>query len=101
MRVKFCGITKLEDAREAARLGAWAIGLNHHPAKPPLLPAGCGRGDRAELRRQLEVVGVFVNPTLDEVAAAAENESLTHGPAPRRRGPRLLPGGRRAAPAAR
>ena len=29
MRVKFCGITRLEDAREAVRLGAWAIGLNH------------------------------------------------------------------------
>ena len=34
MRVKFCGVTNLEDAREAARLGAWAIGLNHHPESP-------------------------------------------------------------------
>ncbi|MET0731382.1 MAG: N-(5'-phosphoribosyl)anthranilate isomerase, partial [Solirubrobacterales bacterium] len=29
MKVKFCGITRAEDAREAVRLGAWAIGLNH------------------------------------------------------------------------
>ena len=31
----------------------------------------------AALKRQLEIVGVFVNPTLDELAAAAEDESLT------------------------
>ena len=31
----------------------------------------------AALKRELEVVGVFVNPALDELAAAAENESLT------------------------
>ena len=31
----------------------------------------------ASLKRRLEVVGVFVNPTLDQLAAAAENESLT------------------------
>ena len=30
MRVKFCGITRLEDARGRG-LGAWAIGLNHWP----------------------------------------------------------------------
>ena len=24
MKVKFCGITRIEDAREAVRLGAWA-----------------------------------------------------------------------------
>jgi len=77
MRVKFCGITSLDDAREAARLGAWAIGLNHHPESPrfcsPVVAADIG----AALKRELEVVGVFVNPTFDELAAAAENESLT------------------------
>ncbi|MEK6273127.1 MAG: phosphoribosylanthranilate isomerase, partial [Actinomycetota bacterium] len=34
VRVKFCGITNLDDARQAERLGAWAIGLNHHPESP-------------------------------------------------------------------
>lgn len=77
MRVKFCGITRIEDAREAARLGAWAIGLIHHEASPrrvdPVVAAEIG----AELRRRLEVVGVFVNSSLDEVVRAAEDESLT------------------------
>jgi phosphoribosylanthranilate isomerase len=77
MRVKFCGITNLEDARQAARLGAWAIGLNHHPQSPRYCPPDAAVEIAAELRRQLEVVGVFVDPTLDAVVAAAENEQLT------------------------
>jgi phosphoribosylanthranilate isomerase len=76
VRVKFCGITRIEDAREAVRLGAWAIGLNHWPGSvrrcDPAVAAQVG----AELRRHTAVVGVFVNPSLDEVARAAEDESL-------------------------
>jgi phosphoribosylanthranilate isomerase len=77
MNVKFCGMTRLEDAREAARLGAWAVGVIHHRPSPRF----CEPDDAAEigqvLRRKLEVVGVFVNSSLDEVVAAAEAESLT------------------------
>ncbi len=77
MKVKFCGITNVDDAREAARLGAWAIGLNHHPASPRFIESAVAAEIGAELRRRLEIVGVFVNLTLDEVVAAAQNESLT------------------------
>lgn len=77
MRVKFCGITRIEDAREAARLGAWAIGLIHHEPSPRLVDPGVAAAIGAELRRKLEVVGVFVNAHLDEVVRAAEDESLT------------------------
>jgi phosphoribosylanthranilate isomerase len=76
MRVKICGITNLADAEEAVRLGAWAIGLIHAPS-----PRRCDPEAAAEIgaaiRRRAEVAGVFVNPTLDEVAAAVEQESLT------------------------
>lgn len=77
MRVKFCGITNLDDGREAARLGAWAIGLNHHPESPRFCEPEVAAEIGTSLKRRLEVVGVFVNPSLDELAAAAENESLT------------------------
>ena len=77
MRIKFCGMTGVEDAREAARLGAWAIGLNHHPGSPRYCEPAVAIEIGAELRRRLEVVGVFVNPRLGELAAAVENESLT------------------------
>jgi phosphoribosylanthranilate isomerase len=77
MRVKFCGITRTDDALEAARLGAWAIGLNHWPDSPRYCEPDAAVEISAALKRQLEIVGVFVNATLDELAAAAENESLT------------------------
>lgn len=77
MQVKFCGITRVEDAREAVRLGAWAIGLIHTGASPRRVDPAVAVQISAELRRQVEIVGVFVNPTLDEVVRAAEDESLT------------------------
>jgi phosphoribosylanthranilate isomerase len=77
MRVKFCGITRLDDAREAARLGAWAIGLNHHSESPRFCDPARAAEIGAALKRRLEIVGVFVDATLDEIASAAENESLT------------------------
>ena len=77
MKVKICGITNLEDAREAVRLGAWAIGLIHHDASPRSCDPAAAAEIGAELRRSCEVVGVFVNPTLDEVAAAVSDEGLS------------------------
>ena len=77
MRVKFCGITNLDDAAEAVRLGAWAIGLIHFDGSPRNVEPGVATEIAAAFRRKCEVVGVFVNPTLDEVARAVEDEGLT------------------------
>ncbi len=77
MRVKFCGITNLEDGRQAAHLGAWAIGVNHHPESPRFCEPQVAAEIGAALKRRLEIVGVFVNPTLDELAAAAQDGALT------------------------
>ena len=77
MRVKFCGITNLDDAAEAVRLGAWAIGLIHYDGSPRCVDPGAAAEISAAFRRKLEVVGVFVNPTLDDVARAVEDASLS------------------------
>lgn len=77
VRVKFCGITNIDDAAEAVRLGAWAIGLIHFHGSPRDVDRGVAAEIAAAFRRKCEVVGVFVNPTLDEVAQAVENEGLT------------------------
>lgn len=77
MRVKFCGITNMDDAAEAVRLGAWAIGLIHFDGSPRDVDQGVAAEIAAAFRRKCEVVGVFVNPTLDEVARAVEDEGLT------------------------
>jgi phosphoribosylanthranilate isomerase len=77
VRIKFCGITRVDDAREAARLGAWAIGLNHWEESPRRCDPAVAAEIGAELRRRLEIVGVFVNASLDEIVRAAEDEGLT------------------------
>ena len=75
--MKFCGITNMDDAAEAVRLGAWAIGLIHFHGSPRNVDPGAAAQIAAAFRRKCEVVGVFVNPTLEEVARAVENEDLT------------------------
>jgi phosphoribosylanthranilate isomerase len=77
MKVKFCGITRIEDAEAAASLDAWAIGLNHSPDSPRRVDPAVAEEIGAAMKRRIEVAGVFVNATLDEIVAAAERESLT------------------------
>lgn len=76
-KVKFCGITTLADARRAAAVGAWAIGFNFWPASPRRCQRDMAAAIAALLRRQVELVGVFVNATLDEVARTADTVGLT------------------------
>src|SRR4051812_11611188 len=77
MRVKICGITNLDDAAEAVRLGAWAIGLIHHGESPRHVEAAEAAAISAAFRRKCDVVGVFVNPELADVAKAVEDAALT------------------------
>jgi phosphoribosylanthranilate isomerase len=77
MRVKICGLTNLDDAAEAVRLGAWALGLIHYDGSPRCVEPAAAVQIAAAFRRKCEVVGVFVNPTLEEVARAVEDASLT------------------------
>jgi phosphoribosylanthranilate isomerase len=77
MRVKFCGITNLDDAAEAVRLGAWAIGLIHWGPSVRNVDPGAAAQIAAAFRRKAEIVGVFVNPTLGEVVRAVEDEQLS------------------------
>ena len=75
--VKACGITNLDDARRAADLGAWALGMIFWPDSPRRCEVAAAEEIGAELRRKLELTGVFVNAPLDEVAATAERCGLT------------------------
>ena len=77
-RVKICGITRLEDAELAAELGAWAIGFILWPQSKRAVDPAVAAGIARTMRRRLELVGVFVSPTLDEVAHAVEGIGLTH-----------------------
>src|SRR5918999_6444270 len=76
-RVKICGVTDLADARRVADLGAWALGMIFWPSSPRVCAIEEAEVIGSELHRKLELVGVFVNATLDEVAAAADLCRLT------------------------
>jgi phosphoribosylanthranilate isomerase len=77
-RVKICGITRHEDAELAASLGAWAIGFILWPQSKRVADPAVAAGIARALRRRVELVGVFVNPTLDEVVHASEAIGFTH-----------------------
>ena len=77
-RVKICGITRHEDAEQAAALGAWAIGFILWPQSKRVADPAVAAGIARALRRRVETVGVFVNPTLDEVAHAVDGIGITH-----------------------
>jgi phosphoribosylanthranilate isomerase len=76
--VKICGITRHEDAELAASLGAWAVGFNFWPGSKRRCDAAVAAGIARALRRKIEPVGVFVNPTLDELVRLVEGVGLTH-----------------------
>lgn len=75
-RVKICGITNLDDALLAVEHGAWAAGLIFWPGSERQCELDEAERIGAELRRRVELTGVFVNATLDEIAYTADRCSL-------------------------
>lgn len=76
-KIKFCGITSIEDAERAAQAGAWAVGLILWPGSPRHCELDAAGEIAAALKRRVEVAGVFVNPALDELAELADALDLT------------------------
>ncbi len=72
VRVKICGITRLEDALAAVRLGADALGFNFWPRSRRYVTPEAARAIVARLPPLVTSVGVFVDPTRDEVLRAAD-----------------------------
>ena len=67
MRVKICGITRVEDAVVAADAGADAVGLIFVPSSPRYIsPESAARIVRA-LPQTITPVGVFVNESREEI----------------------------------
>ena len=75
--MKVCGVADAGDARLAVELGAWAIGMVFHPDSPRACDPGTAEQIGSELKRQAELVGVFVNWPLDELEHMADRASLT------------------------
>lgn len=76
-RIKFCGITSLEDAHLVAEAGAWALGMVFWEGSPRRCDLPEAERIAAELRRTVEVVGVFLDALIEDVIAVAEGVGLT------------------------
>lgn len=73
MKIKVCGLTRLEDASLACELGAWALGFIFYPKSPryinPEDAAKMIQSLRAECSNMPILVGVFVNESIESVEA--------------------------------
>lgn len=69
--VKICGITQRDDARAAAEAGASFVGLVLWPGSPRHVPLDRVRAIIDQLPKSVLPVGVFVDPTAEDIDAAA------------------------------
>ena len=76
-RIKICGITNLADAELSAELGAWAVGCIMWAGSARRCEESDARVIATRLHRQVEICGVYVNPTLGEVAGQVDALGFT------------------------
>jgi phosphoribosylanthranilate isomerase len=86
VKVKICGVTRLEDALLATRLGADALGFNFWPRSKRHLPAADARAIVRRLPPYVTAVGVFVDASREEILRAVEQSGVNavqlHGDEP-------------------
>ncbi len=76
-RIKFCGITSLEDAELCAEHDPWALGLIFVPSSPRRVKQADAARIAGAMRRRVELAGVFQNSALDHVVRTVESFELT------------------------
>ena len=75
--VKICGITRVQDARLAEKLGAYAIGLNFYEKSPRAISPADAWRIRKQLASSTQAVGVFVDWKARVVVALAHSLELS------------------------
>ena len=76
MWIKICGNTNIDDAQQAAQLGANALGFVFAPSPRRVTPVEV-RAIVPRLPLDVETYGVFVDATADEIIRTAMNCGLT------------------------
>jgi phosphoribosylanthranilate isomerase len=77
MRVKICGITKPEQGRAIAQLGATALGFICVSASPRYVTPGQIRVVVEQLGVSVDRVGVFANATIEEICGIVAEAGLS------------------------
>ena len=78
VKVKICGITNLEDARQAIESGATFIGFNFYKRSPRYVTPGAARRILQRLPKKTKSVGVFVNEPEEKMLAIARQTGLNY-----------------------
>ncbi len=78
VRVKICGLTRVNEAVACVRAGADLIGLNFHSGSARVVDLSRAREIIAAIPRPAQAVGLFVNRPADEVARIADQLGLVY-----------------------
>jgi phosphoribosylanthranilate isomerase len=83
IRIKFCGLTRLEDAMTAVRVGADMLGFNFYSkSKRYIAPDDCSRlvekmrAESVDSLENVQLVGVFVNTPFQNIMAIMDQCKL-------------------------
>ena len=76
-KIKICGLTKVEEVRQAEDLAIDAIGLNFVPASVRFLELEKARALVQHISSSLQTVGVFVNTPIDELLRIVDTLKLS------------------------
>ena len=94
MRIKVCGVTRPQDARLAAKLGAWAVGMIFVPNTPRYLTPPRAKRVRAAIPKGVLAVGVFRHVAAEELRRVVRELRLDavqiYGTVPRGIGVRVI-----------
>ena len=74
--IKVCGVTNVEDALIAIEAGVNAIGLNFYPSSPRFISPEVARSIVSHLPDSVLKVGVFVEPSAEDLAGMIRSVSL-------------------------
>lgn len=75
MRVKICGLTRIQDAKLALELGATELGFIF-ASSPRMISVEAAKEMRSELPAEAKVVGVFVNEKMERIIEVVKIVSL-------------------------
>ena len=73
VRIKVCGMTRIEDALAASRLGVDAVGLVFHPRSPRYIGIEPARALVAALPAFVTVTALFLDPSAEQVRQVVDN----------------------------
>ena len=77
VNVKICGLTRFEDAKLAADLGAWGLGFIFVESSPRACSVEQAQRICEQLPKDIEKVGVFLNEDADKVNRIVDQVGLS------------------------